>query len=84
MTKKIHFGPKPQGGGGESTPKLDVDAWIDSREIKTKTEPIKRLTIDLQASLHSRFKTHCAIHGIKMIDILRNFIEKTVDGSERF
>jgi len=85
MTKKIHFGPKPQSvGGGEVPPKLDVDAWVQGREIKPKAEPIKRLTIDLPASLHSRFKTHCAIHGIKMIDILRNFIEKTVDGSERY
>lgn len=81
MNKKIDFGPKPQN----TTPtRLDADAWIDNRELKVKSEPIKRLTIDLPASLHSRFKTHCAIHGIKMIDILRNFIEKTVDGSDRF
>jgi hypothetical protein len=83
MTKKIHFGSRPQGVG-DSPQKLDADAWIDNREIKLKSEPIKRLTVDLPASLHSRFKTHCAIHGIKMIDILRNFIEKTVDGSERY
>lgn len=83
MSKKIQFGSKPQGGG-DNPQKLDADAWIDSREIKLKSEPIKRLTVDLPASLHSRFKTHCAIHGIKMIDILRNFIEKTVDGSERY
>lgn len=83
MTKKIQIGPKPQASSG-NPPQYDVEAWIDNRKIKLKSEPIKRLTVDLPASLHSRFKTHCAIHGIKMIDILRNFIEKTVDGSERY
>ena len=35
-----------------------------------------RLTIDLPADLHHRFKVACAIHHTKMVDEVRRFIEE--------
>jgi hypothetical protein len=83
MTKKIYFGPKPPGGG-EIPPKLDVDAWVEGREVKPMVKSYKRLTLDIPPSLHARFKAHCAMRGVKMIDILCRFIEKTVDDSGQY
>lgn len=83
MTKKIEFGPKPQSGAS-IPPKLDVDAWVEGREIKPKAKTYKRLTLDLDPGLHARFKAHCAMRGVKMIDILCRFIEKSVDDSGQY
>jgi hypothetical protein len=39
---------------------------------------LKRLTIDLQAAQHRRFKTVCAQHGLKMADELRRLIDMRI------
>jgi hypothetical protein len=39
-------------------------------------EPIKRLTIDVPATLHTRIKTECARRGWKMADKLREMLEQ--------
>ena len=36
---------------------------------------MKRLTIDLEATQHTRFKTLCAQHGLQMADELRRLLE---------
>jgi hypothetical protein len=40
--------------------------------------PMKRLTIDLEATQHTRFKTLCAQHGLKMADELRRLLEHRI------
>ena len=42
---------------------------------KTKTEPTKRLSLDLPQSLHTRFKTACSATNSKMVNELQAFIE---------
>jgi hypothetical protein len=37
---------------------------------------MKRLTLDLPASLHTRIKATCAIRGVKMVDEIRQLLEK--------
>jgi len=39
---------------------------------------MKRLTIDLEATQHTRFKTLCAQHGLKMADELRRLLEHRI------
>ena len=39
-------------------------------------EPTKRLSLDLPASLHTRFKTACSATNRKMVGELQAFIEK--------
>ena len=40
------------------------------------TENMKRLTVDMSADLHTRYKIACTQHGLKMNDDIRQFIER--------
>lgn len=68
-----------------------ADAWVsDRRETPEPTaapvvdpapsepvgEPMKRFTIDVPASLHTRVKIGCAQRGLKMADVLREMLER--------
>ena len=37
---------------------------------------MKRFTIDVPVSLHTRIKTQCAMRGMKMADVLREMMER--------
>lgn len=41
-----------------------------------RSEPTKRLSIDLPASAHQRFKTACVANGLKMVDEVEEFIAR--------
>ncbi|WP_138472149.1 MULTISPECIES: hypothetical protein [Rhodobacterales] len=43
---------------------------------ETKAEPTKRLSLDLPASVHTRFKTACSATGRKMVTELQSYIEQ--------
>lgn len=66
--KRITFGPKPN-----NVPPPKADAWVQNRSTDTQ-EPIKRLTIDLPASLHAKIKATCAMRGAKMIEEIREIL----------
>jgi hypothetical protein len=68
MTKKVMFGTKPTKA--VETP--NADQWVSHRD----TEATKRLTLDIPASLHSRIKATCALRGTKMVDEIRELLEK--------
>ena len=51
----------------------EADSWIRDR---TDQEPIKRLTLDLPASLHARVKMECAREGITMKAMLIDYLSK--------
>ena len=68
MTKKITIGTKPVKAS--ETP--SADQWVIHRD----TEATKRLTLDIPASLHARIKATCALRGTKMVDELRELLEK--------
>lgn len=79
--KKIPFAAKPQ--------KATADDWVNSRPTPSalgteepsrtetvRTETMKRLTIDVSASLHRRIKIHCAQREIKIADEVRRLLEQ--------
>ena len=74
--KKVPFAAKPQ--------QATADDWVNSRptlsvpqpEEPSRTETMKRLTIDVSASLHRRIKIHCAQREIKIADEVRRLLEQ--------
>lgn len=65
-----------------------ADAWVESRDLAaeevqavgegraTPTDPVpmKRLTIDIPASLHRKVKSQCALDGVKIADVVREIL----------
>jgi hypothetical protein len=66
-----------------AAPAKDADSWVSPpvadrtpvKPVADATGPLKRLTIDLDADLHRRFKSICAAHDLKMADEVRQAIE---------
>jgi hypothetical protein len=79
MSKKVNFAARPV------TPSPAADQWVTERAVAppVPTAPMKRLTIDLEATQHTRFKTVCAQHGLKMADELRRLLELRIAEIER-
>ena len=50
---------------------------------KAKTEPTKRLSLDLPQSLHTRFKTACSATSRKMVNELQTFIATRTEELEK-
>jgi hypothetical protein len=72
MAKKVTFGAKPMEKSAA------VEQWVESRDetpVEAVVEPMKRLTIDLPATLHARVKAGCAMRGVKMADEIRRLLE---------
>ena len=78
MTKKVTF------GRAAPTPR-SADDWVsgsgleEAREAPSSpepAEPMKRLTIDVPKSLHTRIKAACALRGSKMVDEIRALLER--------
>lgn len=44
--------------------------------LEKPAEPTKRLSLDLPATVHTRFKTACSATGRKMVSELADFIER--------
>ena len=59
-----------------------ADAWVQTRDADRElpapepAEAMKRFTIDVPVSLHTRIKTQCAMRGVKMADVLREILER--------
>ena len=70
MSKKVSIAPRP------ST--RQADAWVSSPAKATAPAAgeMKRLTIDIPASLHRRVKSACAAEGVKMADVIRELLAK--------
>ena len=71
-TKKVSIGAKPTGKPAPAA----ADAWVESRVPAEGPEPMKRLTIDVPASLHRAIKTQCAARGTKIADEVRELLMK--------
>ena len=52
-----------------------VDKFVESAGTGTP-EPIKRLTVDMPASLHRRIKIQCAQQNLYLVQVIREFLEK--------
>lgn len=68
-----------------------VDAWVGKRRgaepvedavaatvvpLAPPADPMKRFTIDVTESLHTRIKVQCAARGAKMADVIRELLER--------
>ena len=71
-TKKVSIGAKPTSKPAPAA----ADAWVESRVPAEGPEPMKRLTIDVPASLHRAIKTQCAARGTKIADEVRELLMK--------
>jgi hypothetical protein len=79
--KEIKFTKRP---AAPSAP-VDADSWVSASRGTEQTtvadvpvvpeEPMKRLTIDIPESLHTRVKSQCAKRGAKMADEIRTLLE---------
>lgn len=58
-----------QGGTGHDTTAPPL------AKKQPSTEPTKRLSLDLPASSHTRFKTACSATGRKMVAEIQAFVE---------
>ena len=68
-----------RGGAGHDT---QVSA-ATARAVES-TDLTKRLSLDLPASLHRRFKTACSATGTKMVAEMQSFIEqRTIELEEQ-
>ena len=54
----------------------DRPAAVPASSVAAAAEPSKRLSLDLPASVHTRFKTACSATGRKMVGELQSLIER--------
>jgi hypothetical protein len=74
MTKKVAFGAKPQPVPPAAR---SADEWVQNHPTeRAASEPMKRLTIDVPASLHTRIKIGCTLRGRKIADELRELLDR--------
>jgi len=74
-TKKVSIGTKPTNKPTSAA----ADAWVESRSNGEEVEPVKRLTIDVPASLHRAIKAQCAMRGTKIADEVRELLLQKYD-----
>lgn len=61
--------------GGVGHDRALADAPVQTAAPKPQV-PTKRLSLDLPASVHMRFKTACSATGRKMVSEIQEFIER--------
>jgi hypothetical protein len=72
--KKVALGAKPRPAAATSP---TADDWVQSRQTEdVNGDEMKRLTVDVPISLHTRIKSQCALRGVKMADEIRDLLEK--------
>jgi hypothetical protein len=75
--KKVSIGTKPSLGPKKQT----IDDWVEAVSPAEQprvgvVEPMKRLTIDVPRSLHTRIKSGCVLRGLQMCDVIRDLLEQ--------
>jgi len=79
VNKKVTFGARPERAAAP-TP----DDWVNNRneapEEAREKGPMKRLTIDVSAELHTRIKVQCALKGMNIADEIRAILEQHFPG----
>lgn len=69
-TKKVSIGGKPTARAETKT----ADQWVENRSDAGESEPMKRLTVDIPASLHREIKAACAMRDTKIADEVRKIL----------
>ena len=74
--KKVQMKAKPDRNS--KTP--DIDRWVEERTEPEAPKPdkpkMKRLTLDIEESLHRAIKLKATELGVPMADMLRELLEK--------
>ncbi len=68
--------PRPASAVADEWVKGDRAAEAPAQQSTPPKVAMTRLTIDLPADLHHRFKVACAEHRTRMVDEVRRFIEE--------
>ena len=80
MSKKISISRKPTASKTETK---SADDWVSARTAPSpKPVVMKRLTIDVPATLHAQIKMQCARDGVKMADVIREMLNKRFGDAE--
>lgn len=85
MTKKITIPVRPQVTPsadrwvGESAARAASTTSASTGAASTAGTVTKRLTVDLPAETHARFKAFCALRRVKMNDEINAFISRRLD-----
>ena len=66
----------PPEGGLRVEPAPSPEAANQVEKETPKTEPMKRLTIDIPESLHKRVKSQCGAQGTTIADVVRAYLER--------
>jgi hypothetical protein len=82
MSKTVNFKSKPRN----SAPPTEADAWVSRRPSQDPEDqatankeaaprvPMKRLTFDIPADLHTTMKVSCAQRGTRMAEEIRDIL----------
>jgi hypothetical protein len=76
MPKKVSFARVPQRSPDEWVAAAGTETGSDLSPTPEPAEPMKRLTIDIPRSLHTRIKAACALRGSKMADEIRALLDR--------
>ncbi|PHQ33157.1 plasmid partition protein ParG [Rhodopirellula bahusiensis] len=79
MSKKITMTARPRA-------KPEIDKWVETRGSAVAEKPAvkpKRLTIDIDPSLHRRLKMSCVNRDIQIADLIRKLIQSELDSQEQ-
>ena len=78
--KTFTAAPKPRQPTAETIERYEKGGAGHDRQAApvraAPAEPTKRLSLDLPASTHTRFKTACSATGRKMVSEIQQFIER--------
>jgi len=81
--KTVAFGAKPPSPAASAT----AEEWVSGQpepeqpqQSRAAAEAMKRLTIDVSESLHTRIKVQCAQRGVKIADEVRALLERHFSG----
>lgn len=73
MAKKVMIPKRPTAQVTVNA--LDADKFVHGGP----KVPMVRMTIDLPADLHTRFKVHCAGRRVRMADVIRELVGQYVE-----
>jgi hypothetical protein len=54
----------------------ELDSFVRGKPAAVATEPMKRLTFDIPASLHKRIRMDCLEQGIDMAVVIRRMLQE--------
>jgi ParG len=82
MTKKVSFARVAPKAADDWVAGAGTEAASSVAPPPQPTESMKRLTIDIPRSLHTRIKAACALRGSKMADEIRALLDREYGNAE--